>query len=83
MMWSQLQGGGYWTEFLFLVSQAFVGTDNTNVSYRDVRPVRDQSRTQAIRGWPGIRDWPGDGGPFAESATGLATIQKSKNYLSN
>ena len=47
------------------------------------KSVRGQSRTQAIRGWPGIRDWPGDGGPFAESATGLATIQKSKNYLSN
>ena len=31
--------------------------------------VRGQSRTQAIRGWPGIRDWPGDGGPFTESAT--------------
>ena len=45
--------------------------------------VRGQSRTQAIRGWPGVRDWPGNGGPFAESATGLATIQKSKNYLSN
>ena len=45
--------------------------------------VQGQSRTQAIRGWPGIRDWPGDGGPFAESATGLGTIQKSKNYVSN
>ena len=48
-----------------------------------VQFVRGQSWTQAIRGWPGIRDWPGNGGPFAESATGLATIQRSKNYLSN
>ena len=24
-----------------------------------VGAVRGQSRTQAIRGWPGIRDWPG------------------------
>ena len=31
-----------------------------------------------IHGWRGIRDWPGDDGPFAGSATGLATVQKSK-----
>ena len=49
-------------------------------------PVADPGHlrmARAIHGWPGIRDWPGDGGLFAESATGLATIQKSKNYLSS
>ena len=36
--------------------------------------VWGQSRTLAIHGWPGIRDWPGNGGPFAESATGPKQI---------
>ena len=49
-------------------------------------PVADPGHprmARAIYGWLGVRDWPGNGGPFAESATGLATIQKSKNYVSN
>ena len=36
--------------------------------------VADAVEFGAIHGWPGVRNWPRNGGPFAESATGLATI---------
>ena len=59
--------------FCFVLIQLFIP--------RYMRPegpcVRGQSRTQAIRGWPGVRDWPGNSGP---SADGLAFPTKTKTF---
>ena len=45
--------------------------------------VPGQPRAQVIRGWPGVRRWPGNSGPSTESADGLAFPTKTKNFLGN
>ena len=42
--------------------------------------VPGQPRTQAIHGWPGVRGWPGNGGPSTESADGLAFLTEMKTF---